>query len=90
MIYYIHKEGYKLNTEFYRIMVEKLRENECSKREFAKRIELHYGTIIEFFDTNRLFRPLSVKNMSKIHNHLGISYDVMEEYNREILKERSE
>lgn len=79
-----------MNTEFYNIMLEKLRENECSKREFAKRIGLHYNTIIEFFDTNRLFRPFSVKNMSKLHKNLGIPYEVIEDYNKEILRERGE
>ena len=77
-----------MNTEFYKVMLEKLRERECSKREFAKMTELHYATVIEFFDTTRIFRPLSVKTMSRIHKNLGISYEMMEDYNKEILKER--
>ena len=77
-----------MNTEFYKIMVDKLRDSGCSKREFAKLCELHYATIIEFFDTNRIFRPLSVKTMSRIHKHLEIPYEIMEVYNKQILKER--
>lgn len=88
MLYYRKGGKYKLNTEFYRQMLDKLRESECSKREFAKLTELHYATVIEFFDTKRIFRPLSVKTMSRIHRNLGISYEVMEDYNKQILKER--
>lgn len=77
-----------METEFYRQMLEMKREKELSSREFAKEMGLSYGLVIEFFNTDRPFRILTDKSMAKIHNNLGISYDVMQEYNKEILKER--
>lgn len=77
-----------MNTEFYEIMLNELRVREVSIRGFAKQIGLGYANLIEFFDKNRPFRPLSTKTMSKIHNQVGIPYDIMEEYNEIILKER--
>lgn len=77
-----------MNTEFYKQMVTIKREKEVSIRSLAKECGLSYGTLIEFFDTTRIFRPLRDVTMAKIHNNLGISYEVMEEYNKEVLKER--
>ena len=77
-----------MNTEFYKQMVNVKRERELSIRGLAKECGLSYGTLIEFFDKTRLFRPLRDTTMAKIHNNLGISYEVMEEYNTEIEKER--
>ena len=56
----------------------------------AKECGLCYGTLIEFFNTEKPFRPLREQTMAKIHNHLGIAYMVMENYNKTILKERGE
>lgn len=77
-----------MNTEFYKQMVDIKREKEVSIRSLARECGLSYGTLIEFFDKTRLFRPLRDTTMAKIHKNLGISYETMEEYNSEILKER--
>lgn len=79
-----------MNTEFYRQMVNAKRERECSCRELAKICDLCYGTFIEFFNVEKPFRPLRDSTMAKIHNRLGISYEVMEEYNKQVLSERGE
>ena len=71
-------------------MVYIKRSKECSIRELAKECGLCYGTLIEFFNTEKPFRPLREQTMAKIHNHLGIAYMVMENYNKTILKERGE
>ena len=77
-----------MNTEFYRQMLEIKRQKECSRRELAKECGLCHGTLIEFFNTEKPFRPLRDTTMAKIHNNLGISYEVMEDYNKQILEER--
>lgn len=77
-----------MNSEFYKQLLKVKREKEISKRELASIIGVSYAMIIEFFDTTKPFRVLSEKTMSKINNKLGIPYEVMEEYNNEILKER--
>jgi hypothetical protein len=79
-----------MNTEFYKQLLNIKRSKECSIRELAKECGLCYGTLIEFFNTEKQFRPLRDTTMAKIHNNLGISYEVMEEYNKEIYKERGE
>lgn len=77
-----------MNSEFYKQLLKIKREKEMSKRELASIIGVSYAMIIEFFDTTKPFRVLSEKTMSKINNKLGIPYEVMEDYNNEILKER--
>ena len=78
-----------MNTELYNTLLNIKREKELSSREFAKEIGLSYALIIEFFDTDKPFRLLTDKTMAKIHNKLGIDYSIMEEYNKQVLKERS-
>lgn len=77
-----------MNTEFYKQMINLKRKREVSIRGFAKECDLCYGTLIEFFNKDKPFRPLRESTMAKIHNRLGISYDIMEAYNNEIDKER--
>lgn len=77
-----------MNTKFYEQMVKIKRQKECSIRELAKECNLCYGTLIEFYNTDKPFRPLREQTMAKLHNHLGISYDTMEEYNNYIMNER--
>ena len=77
-----------MNSEFYKQLLKIKREKEISKRELASIIGVSYAMIIEFFDTTKPFRVLSEKTMSKINNKLGIPYEVMEDYNNEILKGR--
>lgn len=79
-----------MNTELYKQMVDIKRKKECSIRSLAKECSLCYATLIEFFNTDKPFRPLRDTTMDKLHNRLGISYEVMEEYNREVFNERGE
>lgn len=79
-----------MNTEFYRQMVDIKRKKEYSIRALAKECNLCYATLIEFFNTEKPFRPLRESTMAKLNNRLGISYDVMEEYNKQVLKERED
>lgn len=79
-----------MNTEFYRQMIMIKRQKECSIRDLAKECNVSHGTLISFFNVNKKFRPVSPKTMAKIHNHFGIAYKVMEDYNKEVLKERGE
>lgn len=77
-----------MNTEFYKIMVDIKREKECSIRELAKECGICPGTLIEFFNKNKPFRPLLDKTMARLHKHLGIGYDIMEKYNEEVYRQR--
>lgn len=79
-----------MNTEFYKIMLDIKRKKECSIRDLAKECGICPGTLIEFFNTKRPFRPLLDKTMARLHKHLGIDYKVMEEYNEEIYRQRGE
>lgn len=75
-------------SRFYKEMLKILNDKECSKRELAKECGIGYLTILKFYDPTKTFRPISQKNKAKIHNHLGISYETIEEYNELVLKER--
>lgn len=79
-----------MDTEFYKQMLAIKRTNELSVRGLARKCGLCYGTLIEFFNTDRPFRPLRDVTMARINNTLGISYEVMEDYNKQVLKERGE
>lgn len=70
-----------MNTEYYKTMFKIREEKECSIRALAKECGLCYGTLIEFFNVDKPFRPLSDITMIKIHKNLGISYEVMNDYN---------
>ena len=77
-----------MDTEFYKQMLAIKREKEMSIRDLAKVCGLCHGTLIEFFNKNKPFHPLRDTTMAKINHTLGISYDVMEEYNEIIMNER--
>lgn len=74
-----------MNTEFYNQMISLKRDNQWSTREMAAKCGLCHGTLIEFFDKDKIFRPLRDSTMGKIHQAFGISYEVMDQYN-EIIK----
>jgi hypothetical protein len=76
------------NTEFYKTMFEIREEKECSIRGLAKECGLCYGTLIEFFNVDKPFRPLSDITMIKIHKNLGIDYEVMHDYNDVVINAR--
>lgn len=76
------------NSRFYKEMVKVMNEKECSIRQLALECGVSYLTFVQFFNPNYPFKPVSNKTKAKIHNHLGISYEVMNEYNEMVLKER--
>lgn len=76
------------NTEFYKQMMLAKRSKEMSIRELATFCGLCYGTFIEFFNKDKPFRPLRDKTMAKINHNLGITYEVMEEYNALVMEKR--
>ena len=55
------------NTEFYKIMFEIREEKECSIRGLAKECGLCYGTLIEFFNVDKL-------SYDWVKNFIWISY----------------
>lgn len=79
-----------MDTELYKQLLAKKREMAYSTRKLAKECGICYGTLVNFFNKNTPFVPLRDVTMARLHNKLGISYEVMEEYNQEILKEKGE
>lgn len=77
-----------MNTEFYKQIISILREEGISGREFARRSGLSYGTTNDLLSPKRKFKPLRPATMGKIHKAFNIPYELMEEYNAEIEKER--
>lgn len=79
-----------MNTEFYKQMLSIKRDNGWSCGDMARACNLCRGTLIEFFNVGKPFRPLRDATMGKIHHAFGISYKTMEEYNEVINKNRGE
>lgn len=77
-----------MNTELYKIMKEKLRDSELSITKFAEVCGLHKATMVDFFAENTPQRPLRDSTMGKLHNNIGIPYEVMEEHNKAVIKNR--
>lgn len=77
-----------MNTEFYRQLLAKRRENEWSTRRMAKECNICYGTLINFFSQSKPRHPLREITMARLNNRLGISYEVMEDYNKDVLNEK--
>ena len=75
-------------SRFYKEMFRLLNEKECSKRQFAKECGLGYLTILNFFNPKKEFQPIRQITKSKLHNRLGIDYEIIDEYNELVLKER--
>lgn len=78
------------NSEFYKEMTKILQEKECSIRQLAKECNVSYLTFVHFFNPNYPFKPISNKTKFRIHNHLGIACEIIDEYNDLVLKERGE
>ena len=75
-------------SRFYKEMLRIMNDKECSKRECAKECGVGYLTILNFFNPNKSFQPIRQITKARLHNHLGIDYDIIEEYNELVLKER--
>lgn len=75
-------------SRFYKEMVEIMQEKECSIRQLAFECGVNYLTFLQFFNPDTPFKPISNKTKFRIHNHLGIDYEVIDEYNKMVLEER--
>lgn len=75
-----------MNTEFYKQLLAIKREREISTRQLAKECNICYGTLVKFFNPEKEFTPIRDVTKARLHNRLGISYEVMDEYNKEIEK----
>ena len=76
------------NTKLYKEMVEILNKEECSIRQMAKKSGISYLTLLNFYNKNSIFRPISQKNKARLHNHFGIDCKDIDEYNDLVYKER--
>lgn len=79
-----------MNTEFFKEMTRIKRENSWSRREMSKHCGLCYGTLIEFFNIDKPFRPLRDKTMAQINHAFGISFEIMEDYNKYVKENKGE
>lgn len=75
-----------MNTEFYKQLLAIKREREISTRQLAKECNICYGTLIKFFNPDKEFCPIRDITMARLNNRLGISYEVMKDYNKAIEK----
>ena len=71
-----------METEFYKIMKEKLRESELSITKFAESCGICKATMVDFFSDNTPLRPIRNSTMGRIHKTLGIDYSIMEDHNK--------
>lgn len=60
-------------------------ELEMSTTAFARYIGVHRTWLVNFRNKNLPKHKLSSKTMAVLHNRLGISFDIMVEYNEKIL-----
>jgi len=77
-----------METEFYKIMKEKLRESELSITKFAEKCGMCKSTMVDFFSESVPLRPIRNYTIGKIHKTLGIDYSIMEEHNRMVKEYR--
>lgn len=76
-------------SQFYKEMLQIKRDGEMSTRKLAEESGISHGTLIEFFNVNKPFRLMREETMARINHRLGISFEVMEEYNRLVLEKRN-
>ena len=73
-------------SAFERELYNKQIELEMSNTAFAKHIGMHRTWLVNFRNKNLPKRTLSRKTMAVLHNRLGISFEVMVEYNEQVSK----
>lgn len=61
---------------------------EMSSAEFAKHIGMHKSWLLKLWSATEPRHPLSEKTMALINNRVGISYDMMINYNEEVMRDR--
>ena len=73
---------------FKEIMKQKKIELSMSNTQFAKYIGKHRSWVVALFNPNAIPRPLRDTTMYLLHDRLDIPFEVMEEYNKEVLESR--
>ena len=76
-------------TRLYKEMVKVKQEKECSTRQLAVECGISYLTLVQFYNPDMPFKLITDKTKYKLHNHLGIPYEIIDEYNEILIKERS-
>ena len=73
-------------STFEKELYNKQMELEMSSAAFAKYIGMHRTWLVNFRNKNLPKHQLSKKTMAVLHNRLGISFEVMVEYNEQVSK----
>lgn len=77
-----------METELYQTLLKLLLESGWSKRKFSENYNIPHAWFIEFMNPDKPFRPLRIKTISLLYNTFGIPYNVIDDYNKWVLKER--
>lgn len=77
-----------MNTELYRVIIDKIYSSGLSKRNFAKKYNIPHGWLIEFTNPTKPFRPMRFETIGMLKSHLGIDPKLCEEYNMTIMQDR--
>ena len=73
-------------SNFEKELYNKQVELEMSTTAFAKHLGMHRTWLVNFGNKSLPRRKLSKKTMAVLHNRLGISFEVMVEYNEQVSK----
>ncbi len=76
--------------EFEKQLRVKQLELEMNNLAFAKYIGMHRTWLINLYNNKITKHPLSKQTMAKLYNRLGIDFNIMLEYNNQIVKDRLE
>lgn len=74
--------------KFVELMESKKRELAMSNTQFAEYIGKHRSWVVALFNPKAVQRPLRESTMCLLYEKLDIPFEVMEEYNREVLESR--
>lgn len=78
-----------IEYEFVKQLKAKQIQLEMNNSDFAKYIGMHRTWCINLYNKNLAKHPLSEQTMSKLYNRLGIDFDVMRDYNKQIIENRA-
>lgn len=78
-----------LTYEFEKTLKKKQMELAMGNKEFAEHIGMHRTWVTNLYNQSLPRHPLSEKTMYLLHNILGIDFDIMVNYNKEIDQLRS-
>ena len=74
--------------DFEKELNKKQVELELNNTAFANYIGMHRTWVMNLWNKNLPRHPLSKKTMAKLYNRLGISFDTMVAYNKQMLENR--